>query len=223
MFDELWKKYSPQTFVGKTKTQKAEESIGCSAQAQMVLRTALSVDAGNSTEVQKIFQKAQEGILTDPTLTLTQKTEVVDHIRTQVYTKHGTLSEQNTSSKVMVDEQVVLRTDDSFYTIDVCKLGTNRFVVVGKVDRIEENPDGTRTLVEIKNRANRLFGEVVEYEFIQIQVYLKMLGLTEARLVEQYNDQVLSHKVVFDAEMWETQIMPGLEAFCTEFHQLMRP
>ena len=94
-------------------------------------------------------------------------------------------------------------------------------MVVGKIDRIEEKPDGSRTLVEIKNRTNRLFKQVVEYEYIQVQVYLKMLGLVHARLVEQYNSQVLSHNVELDEEMWTNEIMPGLEAFCKELNESM--
>jgi hypothetical protein len=72
--------------------------------------------------------------------------------------------------------------------------------------------------VEIKNRTNRLFRRVVDYEFIQIQVYLQMLGLVRARLVEQYNSQVLSHDVERDEEMWKNEIMPSLQAFCVQLH-----
>ena len=100
-----------------------------------------------------------------------------------------------------------------------CTLGDTKFVVTGKIDRIEEREDGSRILVEIKNRTNRLFRRVVEYEFIQVQVYLQMLGLVHARLVEQYNTQVLSHDITRDEEMWSNVIEPGLREFCSDFHQ----
>jgi hypothetical protein len=92
-------------------------------------------------------------------------------------------------------------------------------VITGKIDRIEERDDGSRILVEIKNRTNRLFRRVVEYEMIQVQVYLQMLGLLRARLVEQYNNQVLSHDVVRDEELWVNVIVPGLEEFCRELFE----
>ena len=53
---------------------------------------------------------------------------------------------------------------------------------------------------------------------VQVQVYLQMLGLVHARLVEQYNNQVLSHEITRDEEMWVNEILPGLEEFCSEIY-----
>jgi len=47
-------------------------------------------------------------------------------------------------------------------------------------------------------------------------VYLQMLGLVHARLVEQYNNQVLSHDVDRDEETWTNELLPGLVNFCEE-------
>jgi hypothetical protein len=58
---------------------------------------------------------------------------------------------------------------------------------------------------------------VVEYENIQIQVYLQMLGLDQARLVEQYNQEIQSHEVSRDDHLWNDVILPGLQEFCVEF------
>jgi RecB family exonuclease len=122
---------------------------------------------------------------------------------------------------VAADENARLVKDNSFYNYEVCTLGQTKFVVTGKIDRIEERDDGSRILVEIKNRTNRLFRRVVEYEMIQVQVYLQMLGLLRARLVEQYNNQVLSHEIMRDEELWANVIVPGLEEFCLELHQCL--
>jgi hypothetical protein len=75
--------------------------------------------------------------------------------------------------------------------------------------------------VEIKNRTNRLFRRVVEYENIQIQVYLQMLGLVRARLVEQYNNQIASHDIDRDEELWENIILPDLRTFCEELGEVL--
>lgn len=383
VLNEMWKKYSPSTFKGLTKKDKAEESLKMSADAQRVLNSAVSIKAKSSDEVQKVFAEAQEKINLDPKLNATQKAEVIEHIRSEVYTSHGTRSEDRTETKVQEiktdveetkkrykvaevqaqmaandavaaieavqpivvavqaattvykkaieteevivqkvaeiekirkdtkvlvkkavdvdeirrlkqEELEILRTkkaleneereakkkieearqaqeelerkemaarerariaqerkeaanaeqmrwkelvdrksqvadmlpgnlirDDSFYDIFVCQIDDNRYIVTGKIDRIEVCPDGSRTLVEIKNRTNRLFRRVVEYENIQIQVYLQMLGLVRARLVEQYNSQVASHDVERDDEMWENEILPKLNEFCIELHESM--
>ena len=219
VLNEIWKKNWPETFKGLTKTDKAQEILQISTEAQQVLSAAVRVKARDSSEVQSVFEKAKEAINSDPKLNTTQKAEVIEHVRSQVYTTHGTRSEDKTSDKVEAAENTRLVRDDSFYNLDVCTIGDTKFVVCGKIDRIEERPDGTRVLVEIKNRTNRLFRRVVEYEFVQIQVYLQMLGLVHARLVEQYNNQVLSHDVDRDEETWANELLPGLVDFCNELTQ----
>jgi len=218
VFDEAWKKYSPETFTGRTKNDRAEEALGASVEAQKVLSAAVNIKAKDSTDVQTIFEDAKNKVNLDTKLSVEQKAEVIEHLRSKVYTSHGTRTEDKTSDKVQVDEGVHLVRDDSFYQIEVCRLGDTRYVIVGKIDRIEERPDGSRVLVEIKNRTNRLFNSVPEYEFIQIQVYLQMLGLVHARLVEQYNNQVKSHEVNRDEETWVNEILPELQKFCEELH-----
>jgi len=219
VLDEVWKKYSPQTFTGKTKTDKAHEAIAFSAEAQEVLEVARNIKAKDSSHVQTIFEEATTKINFDPKLNETQKAEVIEHIRSKIYTSHGTRSEDKTSDKVESDEGSRLVRDDNFYQFEVCTLGDVKFVVMGKIDRIEEKPDGSKVLVEIKNRTNRLFRSVPEYEFIQVQVYLQMLGLVHARLVEQYNNQVLSHNVTRDEELWDNEILPKLREFCEELKE----
>ena len=221
VLNDLWKKYAPQTFTGKTKKDKAEEALSVSSEAQAVLATALNTKAKDSHDVQKIYSEALEKVNSDTKLNATQKAEVAEHLRSKVYTTHGTRSEDSTSHKVEAEENVKWVKDNAFYTHDVCELGEKKFVVVGKIDRIEERPDGSKVLVEIKNRTNRLFRKVPEYEMIQVQVYLQMLGLVHARLVEQYNNQVLSHDITRDEEMWQNVIVPGLEEFCYELNDCM--
>jgi PD-(D/E)XK nuclease superfamily len=218
VFNELWKKYSPATFTGQTKKDRAEEILSTSREVRSAMAAALNIKAENSLQVQSIYKDLEAKVNSDSKLNASQKTEVLDHIRSKVYTTHGTRSEDKTADKVTMDENVKLIKDNSFYSLDVCTLGDTAFVVTGKIDRIEERPDGSRVLVEIKNRTNRLFGRVVEYEMIQVQVYLQMLGLVHARLVEQYNTQVLSHDITRDEEMWSNEILPGLEGFCQELY-----
>jgi len=50
---------------------------------------------------------------------------------------------------------------------------------------------------------------------------MQMLGLVRARLVEQYNNQVLSHDIDRDEEFWANEAMPGLTAFCEELAECL--
>jgi hypothetical protein len=211
--DELWKKYAPDTFTGETKTDRAEKALGASLLAQKVLAESVVVHAKSSDEVTQIFEKARVQIQSDASLTQTLKAEVTEHIRSKVYTTHGIRSEDKTSDKVEVDEKIKLIRDDSFYKLNIWE----NFQIVGRIDRIEEKANGSRVLVEIKNRTRRLFQKVPDYEYIQIQTYLQMLKLDHARHVEQFNSQVNSTEITRDDEFWEREVLPALVEFCKDF------
>tara|TARA_B100000530_G_C15916735_1_gene471544 strand:- start:182 stop:937 length:756 start_codon:yes stop_codon:yes gene_type:complete len=53
----------------------------------------------------------------------------------------------------------------------------------GKIDGIEDD-----YLIEVKNRRNRLFKYIPEYEQVQIECYLRLTNLTKAKLIENYNE-----------------------------------
>jgi hypothetical protein len=217
--DELWKKYSPETFKGKTRKDRALEALHASPEAQAALAEAVAIQTENSNQAVKVAQDAISKINSDPKLNSEQKSEIVDHIRSKVWTGHGTRSEERTSARLEETGARLVR-DDAFHNLEVCVLGDTRFVICGKIDRIEEKSDGSKVLVEIKNRTRGLFRNVREYEMIQVQVYLQMLGLVHARLVEQHNNQVLSHDISRDEEMWINVILPGLVKFCEEIYSL---
>ena len=223
VFDEYWKKISPDTFKGRTKKDRAMEALGASETARKILSESVSIKAKDSSDVQKIFEDARTAINLDSKLDPVQKAEVIDHVRSRIYTTHGTRTEDHTAAKVATEQNKVLGRDNTFYTLNIGTWGEFEFQIAGRIDRIEECPDGSKVLVEIKNRANRLFRRVVEYELIQVQVYLQMLGLVHARLVEQYNNQVLSHDITRDEELWQNVILRGVEEFCQELANVMRP
>jgi hypothetical protein len=87
---------------------------------------------------------------------------------------------------------------------------------VGKIDRLQVEEDGTKTLIEIKNRVNRLFYKVKDYENIQVQCYLQLLDLERAKLIEHYKkeDALNTLLIVRDRDMWEGVIRPKLVEFC---------
>ena len=106
VFDELMKKYAPEKFMGKTKEDKAEEALAVSSIAKEVLKSALNIKAQNSTQVQQVFNEARDRINFDSKLNNEQKAEVIEHLRSKVYTTHGTRSEDKTSDKVQIDEGI---------------------------------------------------------------------------------------------------------------------
>ena len=217
--DELWKKHWPETFVGLTKKEEAHEALDKSVLAQKVVAQAVSFKAKDSAEAQVNYEKAKEKIEKDVTLEEADKEKVIEHLRSRCYTTHGTRSEDRTADKVTDETGVTLIKDNAFYTLPLLETedGTT-FHVTGKIDRIEVDAEGRRTLVEIKNRTRCLFKSLRDYENVQIQVYLRMLGLTRAKLIEQYNNKTNTITVTRDEEIWDNQIWPGVLDFAIDLH-----
>jgi hypothetical protein len=141
-----------------------------------------------------------------------------DYIRKTLFTNHGTRNEDKTADL----DHANLMKDDTFYTYDICEIEGTLYQVVGRIDRIQMNEDGSRTLVEIKNRANGLFNRVRDYENIQCQTYLQMLkDVKFCRLVEQFDEVRKGYLIEKNDEFWTKQVVPKLQNFCEHFHSML--
>jgi DNA polymerase III epsilon subunit-like protein len=219
LVEELWKKYSPQTFKGRTKEEEALVVLNSLESTKKILEQAESFKSETSTDVQqetrKLFHQIEHsGLLPQ------QMVQAKEHIRKTLYTNHGTRNENKTA---MFDKNAAnLVEDETFYKYDICVIEGTLYQVVGRIDRIQNNEDGSRTLVEIKNRANGLFNRVRDYEEVQCQTYLQMLeGIEYCRLVETYNGESKSYLIQKDYPKWKDEILPKLQNFCEHFHSLL--
>ena len=217
VFNELWKKYSPANFTSKTKKELAEEAIAKSETAQAIFSLASSFVSKGSDDAKTTFTKVESIINSDEKLNVEDKKKVLEHVRSKVFTNHGTQKEAETAEKTSMK----LEMDDRFHQLYIGTYNERDYVVVGRIDRVEILPDGSKILIEIKNRVNGFFNRVFPRENIQIQVYLEMLGFDKAKLVEQFNNNVNVLEVDRDRKLFEEQIYPGLAAFCFELSSAM--
>ena len=206
LIEELWKRYSPDTFEGKTKEDKALEILMWNTSTKKILEDVENFKSENSADVAQktraVYHQIEHSGLSAEDMILAK-----DHLRKTLYTNHGTRNEYKTADA----DKAKLVEDDTFYTHDICTIEGTLYQIVGRIDRLQMNEDGTRTLVEIKNRAKGLFNRVRDYEEVQCQTYLQMLGdIKYCRLVEQFND-----------EKWKDEIIPKLQNFCELFHSML--
>lgn len=75
--------------------------------------------------------------------------------------------------------------------------------VGGKCDGITMDADGNKTIVEIKNRAKRLFYRLQDYEFVQVMAYLFIWDIGTATLIERFQDKTRDYHITFDQTEWE--------------------
>jgi DNA polymerase III epsilon subunit-like protein len=217
LVQELWKKYSPHTFEGQTNEEVALKVMTATPGNEKMLRDAECFKSANSADVDQklraLYHQVERSGMEPKDMVIAK-----DHIRKTLYTNHGTKNESKTADT----DRANLIEDDTFYKMDICTIEGTLYQIVGRVDRIQMNEDGTRTLVEIKNRAKTLFNRVRDYEDIQCQTYLQMLGdIKYCRLIEQYNDEKKSYFIEKDDTKWNETIIPKLQDFCEFFHSML--
>ena len=188
-----------------------------SVATKKILKEAESFESDSSTDVNQkvraLYHQIEFSGLNPKDIILAK-----EHVRKTLFTNHGTRNEDRTAD---ADAATLIR-DDTFYEMHICEIEGTRYKIVGCVDRIQLNEDGSRTLVEIKNRANKLFGRVRDYENIQCQTYLQMLGdIKFCRLIEQYDVERKAYLIEKNDEMWNNQIRPKLQNFCEHFHSMV--
>lgn len=147
---------------------------------------------------------------------------VDDAIRKTTYTTYGNAQESKVFDYIRGTLGIDVVEDPSFYKSQAGVVENNYgsfpWFIGGKIDGITKD---RKTLVEIKNRVNRLFRVIPQYEFIQVQMYLQLLGLDKAILVEclktkecsVLHEDVNVISVNRDSVNWEADIAPRLEGF----------
>jgi len=217
VLDDMWKKYSPETFKGQTKDERQKAALNSSRTAVAVYDLVMNEVPKNSDEVRKLVSITISAVNEVKDLTQGQKAIVGEHMRKMLYTTHGTRSEDTTAD---LDEANLLK-DNSFYEYRVASIEGTEYVIVGRIDRYQLKEDGTKVLVEIKNRTRRLFNKLMGYENIQVQTYLQMMNLNEARLIEQFNNERKSYDINRDESLWTEKVIPSLREFCSTLHHHM--
>lgn len=216
VLDNLWYKYSPKTFKGKTKDQIAREAIESSTVAKGILEDAQRFKSTNSSAVEQKSKAAMNQLQNISGLGATELDAAKEYVRKTLFTNHGIRHEDRTAEK-----DSTLKTDDTFYTYEVCTIEGTRYDIVGRIDRIVANEDGTLTVVEIKNRTRGLFKSVRDYENIQCQTYMEMLNIDACKLIEQHNEDMMTHHIRRDKDYWSNTVLPKLKNFCECFHSMI--
>lgn len=96
-----------------------------------------------------------------------------------------------------------------------------QWYITGKIDGIRE--DGV--LVEIKNRVNRLFKTLRDYEMAQVQIYLNMFRIKKGHLVECIkqggHSSINIMEVNYDNIYWKNIVKQRLQHFIDFFYAFL--
>ena len=223
VFDDMWLKYSPKTFVGQTKDQIAASATAkCDPAERVMLAAVATYVAKDAADAVNQFSQAEKKIEASTTLSIADKAVVIDQLKSQVFTSHGTRAESKTAVLVEEREGIVLNVDEKFYNLPLCVIDNTMYRISGKVDRLEQVGDEV-VLVEIKNRMKKLFPQIPDYEYVQVQIYFQIvpLNIQRAKLIQQYGETTSTSMVERDDNVWKEEILPPLLKFCADLHKAM--
>lgn len=99
------------------------------------------------------------------------------------------------------------------------------WTVGGKVDGIATNKDGNKIILEIKNRVNKLFNNIRDYEKVQCYAYMYALDINSVHLSEilksRKNNTMNIFEINFDDNFWQKEIVDNISLFVDDFYEFL--
>lgn len=125
--------------------------------------------------------------------------------------KRGNIKED--SNLDIVEKECNIKIDcrnTQLYKKKLYECETHEVEIVGKIDGM-----CGEAIVETKNRRNRLFYKIPEYEKVQMEVYMYLLGKEECLWIECFNGQYNQVRYTHDEKFWNGCI-GGIKNFIEE-------
>jgi hypothetical protein len=171
-----------------TETQRMQKILGISA-------VDLVTQGKESPDEKKVLIKS---IIDKLEVKDSKKREKIEKATESFINKsHGILTED--SAIGMFEERFSVKLDTSQeYHKKMFKTG---WYIGGKVDGLYISQDPNESyIVEVKNRTKGFFNSLRDYENTQIQLYMYILDIQSARLVERYKNQLRITSIIRDED-----------------------
>lgn len=157
--------------------------------------------------------------LSKTSLTVEEKEVAQQDLQKRLYTQIGTHKEASVVNQIGNTKRVTgyfRKYVSDGYSPDGLAV---QIYIGGKLDAIQTLDSGEKVIIEVKNRMNRLFNNVVEYERVQVYAYMFIHDIKIAKIVERFHGTTVEHEVRFDDIYW-SDIVRGLKAFVQEVADL---
>lgn len=133
---------------------------------------------------------------------------------------HGTLKEDSAIEIYEKRFDVKLDTSQQFFKKGITTINNTNFewYIGGKVDGlyIDKENDKNSYIIEVKNRTRGFFSALRDYEKTQIHIYMYMLSIPVAKLVEKYQDKIRI-TVIYQDDDYLNDVLEYLHIFADCF------
>ena len=216
---EAWRDRKPGLFkqtmqlldIQQTKREVIRDAIGesdsmCHAIEQGVLSQTKS---GRDKALAKIKEEAYSGVQTRSRKAFADR--MVNEARSEMYKATGILQEETSLNKSAKKQGKTFdKGNKKFYKLDIPGEPYGG-VLWGLIDGFDPE---TNTIIEHKQRQNRIFFKIPKYERIQCFIYMKMLGVQRVQLIQTFDDQQREDIIVWNEKEWAAIYQGLVQCVC---------
>ena len=224
---DFWKKNKKDDF---SKYQKLAKFVSKDTDEEVIKKIAIKNNIDISTDLKKCTETSSvcnmnevKKIILDKVALLpeNEKKDITKSIVNVTNTKFGIKNEHDVLK--IYEERVgeIIIKDDIYIKKKIFESNDFNIYIGGKIDGI--NTDSTR-IIEIKNRVNRLFYTLRDYEKVQIMCYIYLFGVEEGHLVEAFRKKDMTEINIIDVQydkIYMEYIIKKIISFSTYYHEFI--
>ena len=240
---KYWKKYFPKDFRRiETLLKKSSRKVSLPETAHETVKRIATENNIDTKQIQKLYsasknanartmQKDKQSALSEilKNVPIKEHKKLAQSANSLVYTTFGTRNEYSGTDLFKEKYKVDVRTPTSYFSEELFIIehgpDTHTWSIGGKIDGIYTNPDGDEVILEIKNRVNKLFHSLRDYEKVQCYAYMYVLDKKKVNLAECYkNLDNIAMNVIdihWDDDFWQKDIVENLSIFVDEFYEFL--
>lgn len=214
----LWRASDPEGYEAAVKAQRlaaapchalSQRELGVavlqSAQPSAAAKLADAPDSLGSLQQRKAELRQEVAALL-PSLPRAERAAVREACEGGLNTAFGTRCESPVLQRFAAATDLAVSREPKLW-LKPFELGTVCFAVQGRIDGWIE---ATGEVVEIKNRAYRLFHQMRDYERLQLQTYLELCDADAGYLVEAFGEQLAYQRLERDRSWWQQHALQPL-------------
>tara|TARA_E500000178_G_scaffold313119_1_gene330298 strand:+ start:646 stop:1524 length:879 start_codon:yes stop_codon:yes gene_type:complete len=137
-------------------------------------------------------------------------------------TNFGTKHEVNSLKKYNSKTKKQIETTQKFFKKPFIKTSKFEWYLGGKIDGLDTEED---KIIEFKNRVNRLFYKLRDYEKVQTMTYMFLLDKKQSNLVENLKtkgeNKMNVIEVGWDQKFWNDEVIEKTKVFINNFEKFI--
>jgi hypothetical protein len=220
--EECIEKYKQKFFSPKMVTQrekvKKRVKERLNAQDTNLCDFVKKINIRNSNDVcQQISQKVARPTDAEKNDDSVTEEQIQSYVKSKIYCAHGKKYENHVFNWLSTQLNGQLLNSNAGKGKKIGIVNEKSWKIYGRVDGIHIDVQGNKSIVEIKNRQNRMFSYLPNYEKIQTQMYMHIFNIPNALHVQHFQGKYENKEIEYDEE-FVNQIISELHDAITKIN-----